>query len=85
MNDILDLLKETRILGCKLANTPIDPSKRLGKEKDSATIDRGRYRKLMGRLIYFSHTRPNIGFPVSVVSQFIHDQTEQYMKLYTRS
>ncbi|RVW32477.1 Retrovirus-related Pol polyprotein from transposon RE1 [Vitis vinifera] len=59
---ILDLLKETGMLGCKPIDTPMDSQKKLGIEKESTPVDRGRYQRLVGRLIYLSHTRPDIGF-----------------------
>ncbi|KAK3023240.1 hypothetical protein RJ639_043352 [Escallonia herrerae] len=61
----LDLLKETRMLGCKPADTPMDPFNKVGLKKDSATVDKGRYQRLVGKLIYLSHTRPDISFAVS--------------------
>ncbi|RVX11419.1 Retrovirus-related Pol polyprotein from transposon TNT 1-94 [Vitis vinifera] len=64
---ILDLLKETGMLGCKPIDTPMDSQKKLGIEKESTPVDRGRYQRLVGRLIYLSHTRPDIGFAVSAV------------------
>ncbi|RVW34515.1 Retrovirus-related Pol polyprotein from transposon RE1 [Vitis vinifera] len=63
---ILDLLKETGMLGCKPIDTPMDSQKKLGIEKESTPVDKGRYQRLVGRLIYLSHTRPDIGFAVSV-------------------
>ncbi|RVW96936.1 Retrovirus-related Pol polyprotein from transposon RE2 [Vitis vinifera] len=62
---ILDLLKETGMLGCKPIDTPMDSQKKLGIEKESTPVDRGRYQRLVGCLIYLSHTRPDIGFAVS--------------------
>ncbi|RVX15204.1 Retrovirus-related Pol polyprotein from transposon RE2 [Vitis vinifera] len=40
---ILDLLKETGMLGCKPIDTPMDSQKKLGIEKESTPVDRGRY------------------------------------------
>ncbi|RVW83047.1 Retrovirus-related Pol polyprotein from transposon RE1 [Vitis vinifera] len=81
---ILDLLKETGMLGCKPIDTPMDSQKKLGIEKESTPVDRGRYQRLVGRLIYLSHTRPDIGFAVSVVSQFMHSPTEKHMEVVYR-
>jgi hypothetical protein len=67
--NVLDLLKETGMLGCKLANTPMDSTKKIGAENDSIPV---------GRLIYLSHTRPDIGFAVSFVSQFMNNPTEDF-------
>ncbi|RVW98707.1 Copia protein [Vitis vinifera] len=81
---ILDLLKETGMLGYKPIDTPMDSQKKLGIEKESTPVDRGRYQRLVGRLIYLSHTRPDIGFAVSAVSQFMHSPTEEHMEAVYR-
>ncbi|RVW63107.1 Retrovirus-related Pol polyprotein from transposon TNT 1-94 [Vitis vinifera] len=81
---ILNLLKETGMLGCKPIDTPMDSQKKLGIEKESTPVDRGRYQRLVGRLIYLSHTRPDIGFAVSAVSQFMHSPTEEHMEAVYR-
>ena len=81
---VLDLLKETGMLGCKPAETPMDSSTKLGANKDSVPVDKGKYQRLVGKLIYLSHTRPDIGFSVSVVSQFMNDPTEEHMEAVNR-
>ncbi|KAK2970862.1 hypothetical protein RJ640_022304 [Escallonia rubra] len=63
----LDLLKETGMLGCKPVDTPMDPICKLGRKEGSSIVDKWRYQRLVGRLINLSHTRPDIGFSVSVV------------------
>jgi hypothetical protein len=47
-------------------------------------VDKGRYQRLVGRLIYLSHTRPDIGFAVSFVSQFMNNPTEDHMAAVNR-
>ena len=42
-------------------------------------MDRGRFQRLVGKLIYLSHTRPDIGFEVSYISQFMHAPLEEHM------
>ena len=81
---VLDLLNKTGMLRCKPTDTPMDSTKKIGIEKDSAPIDKGRYQILVGRLIYLSHTRPNIGFSVGVVSQFMNNATEEHMEAVNR-
>ncbi|RVW24406.1 Retrovirus-related Pol polyprotein from transposon RE1 [Vitis vinifera] len=81
---ILDLLKETGMLGCKPIDAPMDSQKKLGIEKESTPVDRRRYQRLVGHLIYLSHTQPDIGFAVSVVSQFMHSPTEEHMEAVYR-
>ena len=38
----------------------------------------------MGRLIYLSHTRPDIAYAVSVVSQFMHSPKERHQEAVYR-
>ena len=81
---ILDLLNETGMLGCRPAETPMDTTVKLGEKDGSAPVDKGRYQRLVGKLIYLSHTRPDISFPVSMVSQFMNNPTEQHMTVVTK-
>jgi Reverse transcriptase (RNA-dependent DNA polymerase) len=63
---MLDLLAETGMLGCRPAVAPIDQKFKLSAEAGKP-VDRERHQRLVGRLIYLSHTRPDISFAVSVV------------------
>ena len=76
----MNLLKETKKLACKPTSTPIDPNYNLGEAKEDATIDREMYQCLVGRLIYLSHTRPNIAYVVSVISQFMHSPKKVHLQ-----
>ncbi|XP_073112311.1 uncharacterized protein [Elaeis guineensis] len=80
---ILDLLTEVGMLGCRPIATPIEQNHRLVADTD-VPIDRERYQRLVGHLIYLSHTRPDIAFAVSVVSQFMHDPRSVHMDAVTR-
>ena len=75
---VLDLLTETCMLGCKPRNIPIKARK--GTESDGKPVDRERYQRLVGKLIYLSRTRPNIAFAVSVVSQYMHSPKESHLE-----
>ena len=66
------------MLGSKACDTPMEANQKLGDDKDGAVVDRGRYQRLVGKLIYLSHTRPDIAFAVSVVSQFMHTPRESH-------
>lgn len=77
---VLDLLKETGMLGCKPAETPVDQTVKLGAQKDENPVDKGRFQRLVGKLIYLSHTRPDIAFAVSRVSQFMHSPCEEHLE-----
>ena len=53
---ILDLLQETRMLGCKPSETPIKQNHKLGEATKDAMVDTWRYQRLVGKLIYLFHT-----------------------------
>ncbi|KAH9753027.1 protein kinase domain-containing protein [Citrus sinensis] len=76
----LDLLKETGMLGCKPGDTPIDPYHKLGYAIEGKSVDRESYQRLVGKLIYLSHTRPDIAFAVSVISQFMHSPCKEHLE-----
>lgn len=76
----LDLLKETGTSGFKPADTPIEANVKLGEVKGGVHVDVGRYQRLVGKLIYLSHTRPDIVFAVSMVSQFMHSLCKEHFE-----
>ena len=55
---VLDLLAETGMLGCKPIDTPIEQNHKNFHCVDANSADRGRYQRLVEKLIYLSHTRP---------------------------
>jgi hypothetical protein len=69
---VLDLLDETGMLGCRPIATPIDLNHKLCAESGDP-VNKESYQRLVGRLIYLCHTRPDITYAVSVVSRYMHD------------
>ncbi|XP_061346367.1 uncharacterized mitochondrial protein AtMg00810-like [Gastrolobium bilobum] len=80
----LDLLTETGMLNCKPTGTPMEMNHTLGIYPDQIATDIGRYQRLVRRLIYLSHTRPDIAYAVSVVSRFMHSHSIDYMEAVFR-
>jgi hypothetical protein len=48
---------------------------------DQVPATKGRYQRLVGRLIYISHIRSNIAYIISVVSHFMHNPSEVHMNI----
>jgi hypothetical protein len=71
------------MLGCHSATIPIEQNHHLVKDMGTP-VDRESYQRLVGKLIYLSHTRPDIAFAVSVVSQFMHDPRSSHMDVVYR-
>ena len=79
-----DLLAEIGKIGCKPVSTSMDPNHKLGEAKEEPMVDKRMYQRLVGRLIYLAHTRPNIAYSVSVISQFMHDPREPHLQVAYR-
>ncbi|RVW25594.1 Retrovirus-related Pol polyprotein from transposon TNT 1-94 [Vitis vinifera] len=74
----LDILEETGMLDCKPVDTPMDPNVKLVPGQGEPLGDPGRYQRLVGKLNYLTITRPDISFPVSVVSQFLQSPCDSH-------
>jgi hypothetical protein len=64
---ILDLLKDTSMILCRPSSTPIEKNHKMCAEFGDP-VNKERYKKLVGRLIYLCHMRPDITYAVSMVS-----------------
>ncbi|RVW17646.1 Retrovirus-related Pol polyprotein from transposon RE1 [Vitis vinifera] len=71
--DIIDLPKEKN--QWDTSGTPIDQNHQLDFMTEGIPVDKGRYQRLVGRLIYLSHTRPDIAYAISMVSSIIDEKS----------
>ena len=69
----LDLLQEAGLLGCKPESTPVIPNPDFWDGSSEIMEDPGRYRRLIGKLIYLTVTRPDIAYVIGLMSQFMHE------------
>jgi len=56
---------------CRPVESPMDPNLKFMADQSEVYPDPERYRRLVGKLIYLTITRPDISFVVGVVSQFM--------------
>ncbi|XP_072054409.1 uncharacterized mitochondrial protein AtMg00810-like [Arachis hypogaea] len=85
---ILDILKETRLLDCKAAETPIEPNLKLKPAEPENVMDKGRYQRserfedpklfssVVGTLQYITIIRPDLSFAVSKETWKIEGEAE---------
>jgi len=74
----LDLLEEIGLLRCKPASPPMKANVNSWFDDSHPLDDPGRYKRLIGKLIYMTVTRPDITFIVGVLSKFMHEPKEAH-------
>ncbi|RVW26217.1 Retrovirus-related Pol polyprotein from transposon RE1 [Vitis vinifera] len=84
----LDLLQETGMSGCQPVNTPIEEGMKLCIEPNQVSTDKGRYQRLVGRLMYLTHIRPDLAYALSVNAPgkgilFAKNVDHQSIEVYT--
>ena len=77
---IRDLLKDSRRLTCKQVSTLIDLNKKLGKCEEGNPVIKEKYQCLIGRLVYWNHSWPDITFAGNVLSLFIPNPKEDHLR-----
>jgi hypothetical protein len=66
------------MLNYKLADTPMVENHGLREQSNQIPMNKERYQYLVERLIYLSLTPPDIAYVVSLVSQFMHNPSEDH-------
>ncbi|XP_042939438.1 uncharacterized mitochondrial protein AtMg00810-like [Carya illinoinensis] len=76
----LEILEDLGLLGCKLVHTPIETNHKLSHTSTNLLKDATIYRRLIGRLIYLTISRPDITYAVHILSQFMDKLAEIHLK-----
>jgi hypothetical protein len=72
------------MFACKPASTLMEANHKLDIFLHQVPTNIGCYQRLVGRLIYLTHTRPCITYAIHVVSQFMHTPSEEHMDAMNR-
>ena len=67
----LEVLKEAGMTACKPSKVPMEQNLKLSKFHGKLLSDPRIYRRLVRRLLYLTITRPDIGYAVNKLSQFV--------------
>ncbi|GJT38309.1 ribonuclease H-like domain-containing protein [Tanacetum coccineum] len=80
----LDLLSDFGLLACKPTVIPLEQNISISNEPSDTDpiIDNiSEYQKLIGKLIYLTHTRPDIAYSFHCLSQFMHKLLKSHLKI----
>ena len=75
----LEIIKDAGLLGSAPIDTPMERGLKLS-DKGDLLKDSGHYRRLVGRLIYLTFSRPDITYSVHVLSRFMHQPCKLHME-----
>uniref|UniRef100_A0A2N9I6G4 Reverse transcriptase Ty1/copia-type domain-containing protein n=1 Tax=Fagus sylvatica TaxID=28930 RepID=A0A2N9I6G4_FAGSY len=79
-----NILQDIGYLGSKPIATPMESNMKLMPEEGDFVDDLKTYRRLVGKLIYLTITRPDISYAVSIVSQFMTSPRVPHMNAVIR-
>ncbi|KAK9143110.1 hypothetical protein Syun_012510 [Stephania yunnanensis] len=74
----LDLLHDAGLSTSKPVATPLPRDCRFDDQSSPLLADPDKFRRLVGRLLYFGFTRPDVTFATQQLSQFVQAPTEQH-------
>ena len=75
---VLDIIAETGLLGSKPVSTPMEQNHKLASDDGPLLSDPKKYRRLVGRLVYLSISRPELCYSIHILSQFMQAPTEAH-------
>ena len=79
----LEIIKDAGLLGAAPIDTPMERGLKLS-DKSDLLKDPGHYRRLVGRLIYLTISRPDITYSVHVLSKFMYQPRKLHMEAALR-
>ncbi|GKC64051.1 retrovirus-related pol polyprotein from transposon TNT 1-94 [Tanacetum coccineum] len=73
-----DTLQKFNMVGCKTVFTPMNINEKLQPEDGTGMVNGSLYRSLIGRLLYLTHSCPDISFSIGVLSRFMHKPSKHH-------
>ena len=75
----LELLSDAGYLGCKPSFIPMETNLKLFQSDGDLLVDSTSYKRLIGKLIYLTITRPDLSYSVNRLNQFLAKPRTSHM------
>ena len=75
----LDIISDSGLTASKPVDFPMEQNLKLTPSEGSVLSDPSPYQCLVDRLIYLTVTRPDIAYPVNILSQFMQEPRQPHM------
>ena len=75
---VCDLLHHFHMEDCKPAPSPFHSGVKLSVTCTTPEVDATLYHQLVGKLLYLTHTRPDLSFVIGLVARFMHKPHESH-------
>ena len=72
------------MVGCKPAKTPMEQQLKLSKGDGELLKDPGQFKRLIGKLMHLTLSRPDITYSIHRLNQFLSQSRVPHMKAATR-
>jgi len=76
----LEILEDTGFLGAKPSRFPAEQNVTLIQGDEDLLEDASQYRRLVGRLIYLTITRPDLAYAVHILSRFMDKPRQLHLE-----
>ncbi|GKF43469.1 hypothetical protein Tco_0130021 [Tanacetum coccineum] len=75
------MLKKFGLEDSKLMKTPMSTETKLTKDEEGESVDNTKYRGMIGSLLYFTESRPDIVFSVCLCARFQEDPKTSHLEV----
>lgn len=79
-----EILSRFNMTSCNAVKVPMMHGTKLDKDVSGEKVDNTAYKQLVGSLMYMTTTRPDIMFPVSLVSRYMSNPTQMHWQACKR-